>query len=50
MQSEVRGKAIIKPTKPNNTPHIERDSNIMAGLRPTALPIMLGTSIISCIT
>ena len=50
MQSDVRGKAMINPTKPNNVPHIERDNNIMAGLRPTAFPIILGTRNISCIT
>ena len=47
MQSEVRGRAIIKPTKPNKVPQIDRDKSIIAGLRPTAFPIIFGTKNIS---
>ena len=50
MQRVVRGSAIINPTNPNRVPQIESDKSIIAGLRPTAFPIILGTKNISWIT
>ena len=45
----VNGKAMIKPMKPSNAPHTESERRITAGLRPIALPIILGVSTMSVI-
>lgn len=44
----VRGSATIMPITPINAPHTLRLSNMAAGPSPVTLPIMRGTSTMSC--
>ena len=43
----VSGKAMITPIKPNNDPHTDNESRMMAGFSPMALPITRGVTTIS---
>lgn len=49
MMSVVSGRAMMSPMKPSKAPHTESDNKITAGLRPIALPIILGVSTMSVI-
>ena len=50
MSRVVTGRAMISPVTPKRLPHTDRDSNMIAGLRPVTFFMIFGIRRLSCMS
>ena len=50
MSRVVTGRAMMSPVTPKRLPHTDRDSNMIAGLRPVTFFMIFGIRRLSCIS